>query len=117
MAKIYALIQEFNFNTYENYVVKFECKPQHRNDAIFVYIQGYECIIDKNTGDILKAWECGDQWHKDKIEKVSNLFGICGYTKEKLVYISEFIYNLGEFKCHPYMCGTNHNDSVTAKLI
>ena len=119
---IYALIQEFNFSSYEKYTVKFEKKPTHRNDAIFVeigqdYGSSYECIIDKNTGDILKAWACGDQWYEDKKEKVSNLFGVCGYTKEKLVYIADFIYGLGDFDCHPYMCGTNHNDSVSARLV
>jgi hypothetical protein len=122
MAKIYALIQDFKFNMYENYEVKFECKPQHRTDAIFAqigqkYSSFYECIIDKNTGDILEAWESGDFHYKDKKDKVNNLFGICGYTKEKLIYIADFIYNLGDFNCHPYMCGRNHNDSVAARLI
>ena len=97
MGKIYELSQEFKFNNYENYVVKFERKPQYRDDAIFVYIQGYECIIDKKTGDILEAWECGDQRHEDKKEKVSNLFSICGYTKDKLVYIADFIYGFRRF--------------------
>ena len=119
---IYALIQEFNFSSYEKYTVKFEKRPTHRNDAIFAeigqdYSSPYECIIDKNTGDILKAWACGDQWYEDKKEKVSKFFGVCGYTKEKLVYIADFIYGLGDFDCHPYMCGTNHNDSVAARLV
>lgn len=121
MAKIYALIQEFNFNMYENYEVKFEDKPQYTNDVIFAqigqkYSNSYECIIDKTTGDILKAWESGDFHYKDKTEKVSHLFGICGYTKEKLVYIADFIYGLGNFDCRPYMCGTNSNYSVDARL-
>lgn len=121
MNKIYVLIQEFNFTMYEKYTIKFESKPEHRNDVIFAeigqsYSSSYKCIIDKNTGDILKAWNCGDQWREDKIEKVSNFFSVCGYTKEKLIYIADFIYGLGDFNSHPYMCGTNHNNSITTRL-
>lgn len=107
MKQKYALQQRFISQTKPDCTITFDFKPLYpygveELDVINVNIRKdcgheYDCVVIKDTGKILHAYEKGNpnnMYKENMEEKAWKLFELCDYTESKLKYVANFIYNM-----------------------